>query len=234
MMMLLPGTAADAILYQSLQHMRSSSYPACPFCLQDAMLLQLNSQPVCLWSLLGTAYIDCTSFPVPCNQTLHGCRGLQAAVDGLRGEGPLVSVQLDVRNDVPLETQQTPTPAGSSTPDPPAKPEGPMTGPLTKSLSRSVFSPDRRRGTVGTPPSDSVLPFKGMGLLARLGFCRRPFSDDEGEVTVAPKSAPPPIQAAPYVRIRIKVSCNVSQHTTPQHWASSAALTCMLAFMAVP
>lgn len=187
-----------------------------------------------MWSLLGTAYIDCTSFPLPCNQFLHGCRGLQAAVDGLRGEGPLVSVQLDVRNDTPLETQQTPTPAASSTSDPPAKPEGPMTGPLTKSLSRSVFSPDRRRGTVGTPPSDSVLPFKGMGLLARLGFCRRPFSDDEGEVTVAPKPVPPPIQAAPHVRIRIKVSCNDSQHTMAHHRASSAALTCMLAFMAVP
>ena len=178
--------------------------------------------------------MDCISFPVSCNQTLHGCRGLQAAVDGLRGEGPLVSVQLDVRNDTPLETQQTPTPAASSTPDSPAKPEGPMTGPLTKSLSRSVFSPDRRRGTVGTPPSDSVLPFKGMGLLARLGFCRRPFSDDEGEVTVAPKPVPPHIQAAPHVRVRIKVSCNDSQHTTAHHWVSSAAFTCMLAFMAFP
>lgn len=148
-------------------------------------------------------------------------RGLQAAVDGLRGEGPLVSVQLDVRNDIPLETQQTPTPAASSTSDPPAKPEGPMTGPLTKSLSRSVFSPDRRRGTVGTPPSDSVLPFKGMGLLARLGFCRRPFSDDEGEVTVAPKSVPPPIQAAPHVRIRIKVHGGVDlrlgNRSSPKH-----------------
>ncbi|KAL0039390.1 hypothetical protein WJX79_005779 [Trebouxia sp. C0005] len=148
-------------------------------------------------------------------------RGLQAAVDGLRGEGPLVSVQLDVRNDVPLQTQQTPTPAASSTPDPPANPEGPMTGPLTKSLSRSVFSPDRRRGTVSTPPSDSVLPFKGMGLLARLGFCRRPFSDDEGEVTVAPKSAPPPIQAAPHVRIRIKVHGGVDlrlgNRSSPKH-----------------
>ena len=188
------------------------------------MLLQLNSQLVCVCVCvcvgLGSAYMECMSFPVPCNQTLHGCRGLQAAVDGLRGEGPLVSVQLDVRNDIPLETQQTPTPAASSTPGPPAKPEGPMTGPLTKSLSRSVFSPDRRRGTVGTPPSDSVLPFKGMGLLARLGFCRRPFSDDEGEVTVAPKPVPPPIQAAPHVRVRIKVSCNDSQHTLAQHCAS--------------
>lgn len=78
-----------------------------------------------------------------------------------------------------------------------------MTGPLTKSLSRSVFSPDRRRGTSGTAPVDSVLPFKGMGLLARLGFCRRPFSDDEGEVTIPPK--PAPALPEPYVRVRIKV-----------------------------
>ena len=144
---------------------------------------------------------------VACNFSQRTCRGLQAAVDGLRGEGPLVSVQLDVRNDTPLHALQTPTQAASVTPDPPAKPEGPMTGPLTKSLSRSVFSPDRRRGTGSTPPSDSVLPYKGMGLLARLGFCRRPFSDDEAEVTVAPKPAPRPILPDPYVRIRIKVSC---------------------------
>lgn len=144
---------------------------------------------------------------VACNCSQRKCRGLQAAVDGLRGEGPLVSVQLDVRNDTPLHALQPPTPAASVTPEPPVKPEGPMTGPLTKSLSRSVFSPDRRRGTGSTPPSDSVLPYKGMGLLARLGFCRRPFSDDEAEVTVAPKPAPRPILPDPYVRIRIKVSC---------------------------
>ena len=50
---------------------------------------------------------------------------------------------------------------------------------------------------------------------------------------MAPKSAPPPIQAAPHVRIRIKVSCNDSQRTMAHHWASSPALTCMLAFMSV-
>ena len=140
-----------------------------------------------------------------CKGKVPDCRGLQAAVEGLRGEGPLVSVQLDVRNDVPVQLHQIPIPVAQLTPDPPIKPEGPMTGPLTKSLSRSVFSPDRRRGSVGTPPSDSVLPFKGMGLLARLGFCRRPFSDDEGETNVAPQPVIRPIQPDPHVRIRIKV-----------------------------
>ncbi len=141
-------------------------------------------------------------------------------MDGLRGEGPLVSLQLDVRNDVALDALQTPASAATVTPDPPLKPEGPMTGPLTKSLSRSVFSPDRRRGSVGTPPSDSVLPFKGMGLLARLGFCRRPFSDDEGETTVAPpKPIMRPIQPDPYVRIRIKV-----RHAASKQYSRIAGL----------
>lgn len=133
------------------------------------------------------------------------CRGLQAAVDGLRGEGPLVSVQLEIRNDTPSDSQQTPAPAAQTTPDAVAKVEEPMTGPATKSLSRSVFSPDRRRGMVGTPPSDSVLPFKGMGLLARLGFCRRPFSDDEAETTVAPRPVMRAVQPQPHVRVRIRV-----------------------------
>ena len=127
------------------------------------------------------------------------------AVDGLRGEGPLVSVQLDVRNDTATDSQQTLTPAAQTTPEASNESEEPMTGPLTKSLSRSVFSPDRRRGMGSAPPSDSVLPFKGMGLLARLGFCRRPFSDDEAEITVAPKPAMHTVQPDPYVRIRIKV-----------------------------
>lgn len=115
-----------------------------------------------------------------------------------------MSVQLDVRNDTSTDSQQTLTPAAQTTPEASNKPEEPMTGPLTKSLSRSVFSPDRRRGMGSTPPSDSVLPFKGMGLLARLGFCRRPFSDDEAETTVAPKPVVT-VRPDPYVRIRIKV-----------------------------
>lgn len=133
------------------------------------------------------------------------CRGLQAAVDGLRGEGPLVSVQLEIRNDLPTDSQQPPTPAAQTTPDAVSKAEEPMTGPATKSLSRSVFSPDRRRGLVGSPPSDSVLPFKGMGLLARLGFCRRPFSDDEADSTAPPKPIVPAAQQEPHVRVRIRV-----------------------------
>lgn len=148
-------------------------------------------------------------------------KGLQAAVDGLRGEGPLVSVQLEIRNDSTAASQQTPTPASQTTPDEVAKPEEPMTGPLTKSLSRSVFSPDRRRGMVGTSPSDSVLPFKGMGILARLGFCRRPFSDDEAESTVAPKPAVRPVQPEPHVRVRIRVHGGVDlrlgNRSSPKH-----------------
>ncbi|KAL3135684.1 hypothetical protein ABBQ38_006156 [Trebouxia sp. C0009 RCD-2024] len=148
-------------------------------------------------------------------------KGLQAAVDGLRGEGPLVSVQLEIHNDIPTASQQTPTPASQTTPDAAAKPEEPMTGPMTKSLSRSVFSPDRRRGMVSTPPSDSVLPFKGMGLLARLGFCRRPFSDDDSDSTAAPKPVVRPVQAEPHVRVRIRVHGGVDlrlgNRSSPKH-----------------
>ena len=114
-------------------------------------------------------------------------------------------VQLEIRDDIPTDSQQTPTPAAQTTPDAVSKAEEPMTGPATKSLSRSVFSPDRRRGMVGSPPSDSVLPFKGMGLLARLGFCRRPFSDDEADSTAPPKPIVPAAQQEPHVRVRIRV-----------------------------
>ena len=72
-------------------------------------------------------------------------------------------------------------------------------------ICRSIFSPDRRRGLVGSPPADSVLPAKGMGLLARLGFCRRPFSDDESETAVLPKPATRSVVPEPYVRLRLKV-----------------------------
>ena len=58
---------------------------------------------------------------------------------------------------------------------------------------------------VGSPPADSVLPPKGMGLLARLGFCRRPFSDDESETTVLPKPATCLNTPEPHVRLRLKV-----------------------------
>ena len=152
---------------------------------------------------------------VPTEHSGRCCRGLQAAVDGLRGEGPLVSVQLDVRNGTPTSSQQASTPAAQTTPDTSSRPEEPMTGPLTKSLSRSVFSPDRRRGTGSTPPSDSVLMFKGMGLLARLGFCRRPFSDDEGENTVAPKPVRQSDPPEPHIRLRIKVCKHVTSMLCP-------------------
>lgn len=70
------------------------------------------------------------------------CRGLQAVVDGLRGDGPLVSVQLDIRNDHQPSPEPAAATAGTTlnlTPDPPvAASEGPMTGPLTKALSRFV------------------------------------------------------------------------------------------------
>ena len=58
---------------------------------------------------------------------------------------------------------------------------------------------------MGSPPADSVLPAKGMGLLARLGFCRRPFSDDESETAVMPKPATRSVTPEPHVRLRLKV-----------------------------
>ena len=68
------------------------------------------------------------------------CRGLQAVVDGLRGDGPLVSVQLDIKNDHQLDATPAPTPTPFRlTPEPPTpSSEGPMTGPSSKALSRFV------------------------------------------------------------------------------------------------
>lgn len=58
---------------------------------------------------------------------------------------------------------------------------------------------------VGSPPADSIQPVKG--LLARLGFCRRPFSDDESDTAAVPKPATRSIIPEPHVKLRLKVCC---------------------------
>ena len=82
---------------------------------------------------------------------------------------------------------------------------------------------------VGTPPSDSVLPSKGMGLLARLGFCRRPFSDDEAENTVAPKPVIRSIQPEPHIRVRIKVQLHLCVSSAHSSFVLCDATACAIA-----
>ena len=163
--------------------------------------------------------------------TLHGCcRGLQSAAKGLRGDGPLVSIRLEVLRDQPASTSASETTGSRAAP---AGEPGPLQSPFAQGAQALAPGGAQPAAQPGPPPSTAgegsgvhqqpVSPTaRGDGsgaqprgfassLLSRWGFFKR--GSEEGEATVAQALGSDKTAAArlrfqqPYVRVHFKVGC---------------------------
>ncbi|KAK9814469.1 hypothetical protein WJX72_006450 [[Myrmecia] bisecta] len=140
-------------------------------------------------------------------------RGLKTALAGLRGEGPLVTVRLQVLNDYPLAARHASAP-GPLPPVTPSADEGGGRSDRRRSSLDSPQSPGRvgvTRVTTVTTAAESMLQSRGFGLLLKWGLCRR-----VGDDSTAGRG-----QAEPRVRLHLKVAGGVDLRLGPQRGSGS-------------